>query len=228
VRKIVILSLILLAAMFWALHSAGLLAVAAEDQVGIFFNPGGADLPPNRTLSLMVDAKSYNLVGANIELSFDATKLFLTDEISTTNSPLKTIIRKTELSEANSTGRIVIALGSNFGDSPSSGLFEIAQLSIGSASCEVNQIVYLSVIDENVQLVDDQIKELPFTSQPVTLTLNPVPGDVNGDKVVNVLDIIEIVKVYQTSPPENPYADLNCDDTVNVLDIIKVVNNYPK
>jgi hypothetical protein len=73
-----------------------------------------------------------------------------------------------------------------------------------------------------------------ITATPTGIIVTPtpggcssVPGDVNGDQIVNVSDIIKILLVYQTSPPGNPCADLNGDDTVNVSDIIKVISYYP-
>jgi len=67
-------------------------------------------------------------------------------------------------------------------------------------------------------------------TMPVTPTpgeCSSVPGDVNNDGKVSVLDIIKVVAAYQTSPPSDPCADLNGDDKVTVLDIIIVVANYP-
>lgn len=55
----------------------------------------------------------------------------------------------------------------------------------------------------------------------------PQRGDVNRDGLINVIDILEVIAVYQTSPPANPKADLNFDNVVNVMDILTVVANYP-
>jgi len=52
-----------------------------------------------------------------------------------------------------------------------------------------------------------------------------LPGDVNGDMVVNVLDVIQTVNMalgYQE--PDFDSADLNGDGEINVLDIIQIVN----
>jgi len=49
-------------------------------------------------------------------------------------------------------------------------------------------------------------------------------GDLNGDEVLNVLDIIIMVNVILEVEPFNPAADLNGDGIVNVLDIINLVN----
>ena len=57
-----------------------------------------------------------------------------------------------------------------------------------------------------------------------TVTL---PGDVNGDCVVNILDLIGIrnhLNEDPTSPPENAAYDVNDDGSINILDMIFVRN----
>jgi hypothetical protein len=49
-------------------------------------------------------------------------------------------------------------------------------------------------------------------------------GDLNGDEVLNVMDIIIMVNVILGVEPFIPAADLNGDGIVNVLDIINLVN----
>ena len=51
----------------------------------------------------------------------------------------------------------------------------------------------------------------------------PLQGDVNGDGMINILDIVQLVNiilsdVYQES------ADLNGDENLNILDIVQLVN----
>jgi hypothetical protein len=53
-------------------------------------------------------------------------------------------------------------------------------------------------------------------------------GDVNGDGVVNILDIGMIIDNYAKLPITNPAADLNHDGVVNILDIGIVIDNYGK
>ena len=48
-------------------------------------------------------------------------------------------------------------------------------------------------------------------------------GDVNGDTVVNVQDVILLVSMILNGQPDNN-ADINADGTVNVLDVIQIVN----
>ncbi len=61
----------------------------------------------------------------------------------------------------------------------------------------------------------------PFTISDLNSVLN---GDVNGDEIVNVQDIILTVS-YVLAGDYNPESDLNNDGEVDVLDIILIVNN---
>ncbi len=50
-----------------------------------------------------------------------------------------------------------------------------------------------------------------------------VSGDVNGDQVVNILDIIETINLILQTEYFEP-ADLNTDGTIDILDVILLVN----
>jgi len=50
-----------------------------------------------------------------------------------------------------------------------------------------------------------------------------MPGDVNSDEVVNILDIVQLANmILSGNYAEN--ADLNNDGEVNILDIVAIVN----
>ena len=49
-------------------------------------------------------------------------------------------------------------------------------------------------------------------------------GDINGDAVVNVLDVILAVNIILNFENENNCADINADGTIDILDIITIVN----
>jgi hypothetical protein len=56
-----------------------------------------------------------------------------------------------------------------------------------------------------------------------------IPGDLNGDDVVNILDSIILANAYLSNPASpnwNPQADLNGDGVVNILDAIILANNF--
>ena len=49
-------------------------------------------------------------------------------------------------------------------------------------------------------------------------------GDVNGDTILNVQDIILLVNIILGNQMESDVADLNVDGSINVLDVIELVN----
>jgi outer membrane protein assembly factor BamB len=56
-----------------------------------------------------------------------------------------------------------------------------------------------------------------------------IPGDVNGDGTVNILDAILLANAFTATPGSsnwNPNADINCDGVVNILDAIILANNF--
>lgn len=58
-----------------------------------------------------------------------------------------------------------------------------------------------------------------------------IPGDINGDRNVNVLDLFAIGKAYSSihdNPNWNPNANINCDGTINDLDLAIISENYGK
>ena len=50
-----------------------------------------------------------------------------------------------------------------------------------------------------------------------------VIGDINGDAIVNVQDIILLVNIILNNQNDSS-ADVNSDGTVNILDVVQVVN----
>jgi hypothetical protein len=56
-----------------------------------------------------------------------------------------------------------------------------------------------------------------------------IPGDVNGDGTVNILDAIQVSNSFLATPSSsnwNPNADINSDNVVNILDAIILANHF--
>ena len=54
---------------------------------------------------------------------------------------------------------------------------------------------------------------------------NSLLGDVNGDSIINVLDVIQIVNMaLGNQDPDYTTADVNQDGVINVLDVVQIVN----
>ena len=107
-------------------------------------------------------------------------------------------------------------------------LFDSNSLNFGE------QIVYDVEVDGNLLEDENDLAYIiinsnssdPVSVIPITATLadNSVPGDVNGDDIANVLDIVIIVNLIIGDSEYNENADLNLDGIVNVLDIVLLVN----
>ena len=53
-----------------------------------------------------------------------------------------------------------------------------------------------------------------------------IPGDVNTDNILNVLDIVIMVNmIFGLESPNYQVADVNDDGLINVLDVIVVIND---
>ena len=50
-----------------------------------------------------------------------------------------------------------------------------------------------------------------------------IPGDINGDDIINILDVIQVVNLILINEYEQN-VDLNQDEVINVLDVIQLVN----
>ena len=58
-------------------------------------------------------------------------------------------------------------------------------------------------------------------------TCPPCPTDLNGDGVINVLDLIDLLLCFgQSGNPPCGQADINTDGTVNVLDLIDLLLQF--
>lgn len=57
----------------------------------------------------------------------------------------------------------------------------------------------------------------------------PIPGDINGDGIVNIMDLATVARAYGTKPGDpkwNELVDVNNDNIINILDLIPVARNY--
>ena len=65
------------------------------------------------------------------------------------------------------------------------------------------------------------------TTQNIYLSNNLIPGDINQDAVIDVLDVITMINIilnnYEPSQDEEWIADINQDQTINIQDVIIIV-----
>ena len=72
---------------------------------------------------------------------------------------------------------------------------------------------------------DDDIMGGPQLTIPVIIGSScGIFGDVNGDNLVNVIDVVSIVNYVLNNDNSNNCADLTNDELINVVDIVQLVN----
>ena len=67
-------------------------------------------------------------------------------------------------------------------------------------------------------LYEDDFRAAIISNYPSSM-----PGDINSDEVVNILDIIQLANMI-LSGDYSDNADLNSDGVLNILDIVQIVN----
>ena len=67
-------------------------------------------------------------------------------------------------------------------------------------------------------LYEDDFRDVIISNYP-----NSMQGDVNGDEVVNILDIVQLANMILSGNYEDN-ADLNNDGEINILDVVALVN----
>jgi hypothetical protein len=70
-------------------------------------------------------------------------------------------------------------------------------------------------------LSNTMAQEIPAEWNGALVQVGILPGDANGDGVINALDITEIERIIVHLDPVTPGADANSDGNVNALDISK-------
>ena len=70
--------------------------------------------------------------------------------------------------------------------------------------------------------------EVTYGFQPCAEFTAGIPGDVNGDAIINILDVVQVVGIIldtlDYTDSQFAAADLNGDSIVNILDIVQIVN----
>jgi len=59
---------------------------------------------------------------------------------------------------------------------------------------------------------------------PAYMESDVISGDLNGDSLVNILDVIIMVNMILGVEPENSLADINGDGILNILDVVQEIN----
>lgn len=143
----------------------------------INLTPQTATMPPNKTFSLTANPGGAALAFESVEVTFDPTKIQLADTstIISTSSLFSRKVLITDKTTANSTGRIVIAMGVDPLGTPPTGQFEIASLPFTTVSTLQNDTTQIAVDNSRTLLAPSNPSDCYALSlsTPVPVTLNP-------------------------------------------------------
>lgn len=152
--------------------------LAAGEQTTFSFTPGDTSITSSTSTAehLMLNAGTYQIEFVNVTLTFNQSLFNLSGEI-TPGTALATVIQKTSMADANSTGRINLVFGLSSANklATPSGNFEIAQIPVIGKTTAGNQSAVLGFDLSTVQVVDKNVNALTVGSAPANLLINPTP-----------------------------------------------------
>lgn len=142
-----------------------------EASANYSFSPATVSLTPDSPktdLTLNLDVGSTSIIGVQVALSFNSSNIKLSGEIDVSGSPLTTVVRKTSMSEANTTGKMEVVLAAQSGSSVSNTV-KIAKISLERVTTQttIDQLNFTST-----QTVDTNNNNLEVVTHPATINLN--------------------------------------------------------
>ncbi len=175
-RNLIVLILILIAlpvGIYLARRVTSPPSGAFGEAVTVSLMPDNAALPPNRYISVNINAKTNKIGYARVKIHFDTSKIRLSSEAIQTNT-LATVLEKTPMEKANMDGTLVLALGlASFDKSnPPTGTFEIARLPFTAITSVKNDITLITLDPSDIQIVEMNDVVLPKLIANVTVNLN--------------------------------------------------------
>ena len=111
----------------------------------------------------------------------------------------------------------------NYGvkDSEGSMLLESSVYIDSNSSFLIQQNIDLS--GNGLYNLEVSISDNSSSLQSIQFAVNSMPGDINNDGILNVLDVIQVVNIVLANE-YNQVADFNSDGTIDILDVIQLVN----
>jgi hypothetical protein len=201
---------------------------AAIHQAALSFQVSSTTLPPQNTFGIWINADSPTAF-ADVELSFDQTKVKLAQEVSISNT-LTRQVKVTTMAEANSTGKVSIVLGLDPANrsNPPSGAFQIAGLTLAGNTTAQNVITAVTFNTSAMQLVAMDQSVFTLTSTPLAITVNPAVATPTPTATPTSTPRPTVTPTGLPTPTLTPTpaglrGDVNTDGYVNILDINEII-----
>ncbi len=134
----------------------------------IYLSPDSVDIPPDATISVMVNPYNQTISFISATLHYDPTVLQLSSAVSTSTSPLKNF-SVSSLADANTTGNITIVETQVPGTSIPNQPFEIATIKFTAVNPDNLNQSDITIIDEETQMVNDSTQEVVFSTGYTTI-----------------------------------------------------------
>ena len=135
---------------------------AAVKTAEFYFEPPVGSLPPDSSFNLMLDPKSQEISFVQSTIYFDPQLLQLRSNVSVNTATFDLAYPPTSVSEANSTGIVEVVLTQRPGTTSPSEPFRIVTMPFSYADNNISGRTYITVIDEESQIVGRTIEEIPF------------------------------------------------------------------
>lgn len=171
---------------------------------------------PGSTVTLPISISNNDAITAGqFDVTWDDSKFTLNSYYGPSSSAT--------ITASNTSGRLRVVITNFDGQLLADGGILNVTFNIASTVADGSYPVSLS----NIQLADNNaILRTPTSVSSGNIVVTSVtPGDANGDGVVNIQDVVEMINIILgTSNGNSPGADVNGDGEVNIQDVVEAIN----
>jgi len=138
----------------------------------LLFSPTQLSLPPDKTVSILINPDSAVLKSVQFAVNFDHHLLQLTTITRAPSAPFDSVATQSSLTQANSAGKFIYSAAHVSGAPPSATTFELIRLTFSSLT-SASATASLTFPPAEVNIVDSATSlSLPFETNSSTITIN--------------------------------------------------------
>jgi Dockerin type I domain/Cohesin domain len=217
-------------------HDYGVLATSGESVPKLAILPSVSEAnctAPGFCFSANIDVSNVmNLYGYGLKLSYDPTVL----ELSSVELNVPQVWGSDYFIVQNQTGGGIYSLAVTA--LPPAPIFE-GNMTLATLNFSLTREAFIHLAGKTVQafldlyetvLADNQAMNIIHATSDAAVTIHVIlVADLNGDGVVNILDVVKLALAYGTTPSDpnwNADCDLNNDGIINILDLVIIATNY--